>query len=119
MTYAGSTGTAAAAVKVYAPSVSGAESLAAHIHLKISEGSGGGLGNCTGWTLTGSPLFDGKLSDFNAKLTYANGVERLGSHERGQHGLQDRVLPGLRADDGHRPGTLHHDDVRGETQVGS
>jgi hypothetical protein len=76
VTYSGSTGGTAAPVKLYAASVSDAQSLASHIHLTVSEGSGGssGFGDCTGWTITGTPIYDGTLASFNAKTDYAGGV---------------------------------------------
>lgn len=76
VTYSGSTGGTAAPVKLYAASVSDTQSLASHIHLTVSEGSGGssGFGDCTGWAISGSAIYDGTLASFNAKLDYTAGV---------------------------------------------
>lgn len=74
--YTGVTGGVAAPVRLYAAAVGDASGLAAHIHLTVTEGSGGssGFGDCTGWAAAGAPIYDGTLAGFNAKLTHADGV---------------------------------------------
>ncbi len=71
------TGNVLTAVKLYATSVSDAGSMAQYLTLTVQEGTGGGYGNCTGFTpsVSGQPIYNGDLSTFDTtKTNYSSGV---------------------------------------------
>jgi hypothetical protein len=70
-----SSGSLASAVKLYGTSYTTTNALAASITLVVEEGTGGTFaGGCTGFTIAGAATYNGLLSAFGAKTTYATGV---------------------------------------------
>ena len=68
------TGDVSTAVKLYAAASSDASSVAQYVDLVIEEGTGGGFGDCTGFSSTGS-AYTGTLANFTATTTdYGSGV---------------------------------------------
>jgi hypothetical protein len=68
-----STGTLASSVKLYGTNFSSASALASNINLTISQGTGGGFSNCSGFT--GATVYSGTLAGFASTATnYASGV---------------------------------------------
>ena len=68
--YQGNT-TTGTAVKLYG---TGTGALAPYLNLRVREGTGGGFGNCAGFT-PGSTLYTGTVDDFGAtKTNFATGV---------------------------------------------
>jgi hypothetical protein len=70
-----SNGSLPSAVKLYGSSYATTNNLAGSITLLVEEGTGGSFaGGCTGFTIAGTATYNGLLSAFGAKTTYATGV---------------------------------------------
>ena len=72
-----STGTLASAVKLYATNPTTTKNLAAHIDLKVTQGTGGSFGDCTGYTKLpgGADLYTGTLDQLGKTATgYTTGL---------------------------------------------
>ena len=68
------TGDVPTAVKVYAAGLNDASALAQHVDLTIEEGTGGGFGDCTGFT-PDATVYTGTVAAFAAGATdYGTGV---------------------------------------------
>jgi hypothetical protein len=72
-----STGSLASAVKLYATNPATTNALSSNISIMVQQGTGGGFGNCTGFTALSSngTLYSGLLSNFGTSYTnYSNGL---------------------------------------------
>jgi hypothetical protein len=70
-----SNGSLPAAVKLYGASYATTNALAGSMTLVVDEGTGGSFaGGCTGFTISGASIYNGPLSTFGAKTSYATGV---------------------------------------------
>lgn len=72
-----SSGSLPSTVKLYGTTPAGTKSLASHINLSITQGTGGSFGSCTGYTplANGASLFTGTLESFGTSHTsYTNGL---------------------------------------------
>lgn len=72
-----STGSAASAVKLYGTTPSTTKDLASNISLTITQGTGGGFGDCKGFTAltTGSSVYTGTVAGLGSSATnYATGL---------------------------------------------
>lgn len=66
-------GNVAAGVKLYVSASSG--TLGPHLNMTVEEGTGGSFSDCTGFTIVGSAIYTGTLSNFAATSTaYSSGV---------------------------------------------
>ena len=67
-------GNVATTVKLYASAATDASSVAQYLDLTIEQGTGGGFGDCTGFT-SGSTIYTGTLATFTStKVAYGSGV---------------------------------------------
>ena len=66
-----SSGSLASAVKLYATAASATKDLSAHITLKVTQGTGGSFGSCTGFAplTSGAELYNGTVAGFAAAHT--------------------------------------------------
>ena len=71
-----SKGSLASAVKLYATTPASTKDLAANIDLKVTSGTGGSFGSCTGYLpLAGGDVYAGTLADFGRTATgYTTGL---------------------------------------------
>ncbi|MEK6311850.1 MULTISPECIES: hypothetical protein [Curtobacterium] len=71
-----STGSLPSTVKLYGTNAATTKALAANINLTVEQGTGGGFGSCTGFTVgTGGNLYSGTVDGFgSASTNFANGV---------------------------------------------
>ncbi|SDT09356.1 hypothetical protein SAMN04488543_3014 [Friedmanniella luteola] len=72
-----SKGSLASKVRLYATNATTTKDLAANIDLKVSQGTGGSFGSCTGYTplASGADVYTGTLDTFGRTATgYATGV---------------------------------------------
>jgi hypothetical protein len=69
-----SSGSLASTVKLYGTEYATTKDLAGNLNLKVEEGSGSTNADCTGFTAAGAAIFDGTLSSFGAKTSFATGV---------------------------------------------
>lgn len=60
-------------VKVYSTALTDADSLAQYVELKIEEGDGGSYRDCNGFG-SATEIYNGALSAWSAKTSYASGV---------------------------------------------
>lgn len=68
-------GSVATSVKLYRSASADVDTVAQHIDLVITEGTGGGFGDCTGFVADGAAIYSGTLATFTTtKLAYASGV---------------------------------------------
>lgn len=73
-----SSGSLPSAVKLYATNVQQTKSLGSYVTLRVTQGTGGGYGTCTGFTAAAGAdgtLYDGSLAAFaTTRTNYATGV---------------------------------------------
>ena len=72
-----STGSLASTVKLYATSPSSTKNLAEHIDVKLTQGTGGSFGSCSGFTplASGADLYNGTMDSFSKTYTgFSNGL---------------------------------------------
>ena len=69
-----SSGSLASTVKLYGTDYATTNNLAGNLNLKVEEGSGSTTADCAGFTAAGSAIFDGTVTAFSGKTSFANGV---------------------------------------------
>lgn len=69
-----SSGSLPSTVKLYGTDYATTNNLASTLALKVEEGSGSTSAECAGFAAAGAAIFDGTLTAFSSKTSFANGV---------------------------------------------
>jgi camelysin-like metallo-endopeptidase len=96
-----STGTLPSSVKLYATNPATTKDLAAHMRLRITQGTGGSSGGCAGFTplAADARLYDGTLEGFgHAANSYASGLGSWSPTGRADETRTFRVVYSVDAD---------------------